>query len=133
MLRFALSAALLASYGPYAGAQTVGESTVDYACEDLVVTGRLRTLNFTPVVTEGDLLGHGAATARLRVAELIQGHDKRRELPVRYTAHVPIRGDRDFLFILSPGPGDTYSVRQVTGLNEVRTSRPNPACDRTSK
>jgi hypothetical protein len=136
MLRTAIITALLVAFGLPVFAAPLQEDRpreLAYSCNDVVVTGRLRTIDSNPVEAEDDLIGHGVFTARLLVRKLLKGDEQRTNVIVRYTAHVPLRQDRDFLLVLSPASDGQYSLREAAVLGGGQKPSLAPSCSRTSE
>ena len=57
-----------------------------------------------------DLLGHGWASATLKIRKRVHGASGASVIPVRYFEHSYLREDRDFLFVLRSADDGTYEV-----------------------
>ncbi|MDQ0250505.1 hypothetical protein J2W22_002569 [Sphingomonas kyeonggiensis] len=90
-----------------AGAQ---DHALAYGCDDIVVVGRLKNGGWGHVEIADDLLGHGWASATLKVRKRVYGAPGASVIPVRYFEHAYLREDRDFLFVLTKADGGTYEV-----------------------
>jgi hypothetical protein len=83
---------------------------VDYGCRDLVVIGRVQTLDYQHFEIEGDFLGHGWATAKVRVDRVLHGQGAGPVLDAGYYTHAYLRDDLDFLLVLKPSPAGPYEI-----------------------
>ncbi|MBV1691885.1 hypothetical protein KRR38_30525 [Novosphingobium sp. G106] len=80
---------------------SVEDRTLRYGCNDLVVVGRIiENGAYEPVQDDDDLIGHAWVSARIKVKKVLKGADIPAVLPVRYFAHVHMREDRDFMFVI---------------------------------
>ena len=96
------------------------DRTIQAACADVVVIGKVQNRTFTLVRPSEDLLGHGWVTATLHIKRVVKGPKLPPVLPVRYFAHTYMRGDRDFMLVLRPSLNGTYQV--TTG--QLMSARP---------
>ncbi|MBN8812781.1 MULTISPECIES: hypothetical protein [unclassified Sphingomonas] len=110
-----LAPALAIALSTMPSAAAAQDAPIGYGCGDLVAIGRARSLDYTPVDSEDDMLGHGWITAKLKIRKVLRGHAAAPTVPVRYFAHADLRGDRDFLFVIA---------KDEAGRNVVRTARP---------
>lgn len=77
------------------------DRALPYGCNDLVLVGRIiENGAYEPVEDEDDLIGHAWINARIKVKKVLKGTNIPAVLPVRYFAHVHMREDRDFLFVI---------------------------------
>ena len=84
--------------GAPAGAE---EGPLSYGCDDLVVVAKIiENGTYEPVEDKDDFIGHAWINARIKVKKVIKGGHIPVVLPVRYFAHVHMREDRDFMFII---------------------------------
>jgi hypothetical protein len=86
------------------------DRTLPFGCNDLVVIGRVENGTFQHVDIDGDILGHGWATAKLKVRRVIRGPNLPSVLPVRYFAHTYMRDDQDFMLVLSRSEKGDYTI-----------------------
>jgi len=97
-----------------------------YSCNDLVIVGRIATLNIT---------GHAGTDAnapfpdwlneyslQVRVKRVIRGSEQRSVVAAIRVAHGQIRPDKDFLIVLSPLQGDRFSLSSAA----LMSNRPTP-------
>ena len=84
---------------------------LEYACNDLVVIGRITTLS-GKLIPDGDPLPNWRSDWQLRVTikRVIRGTERRRVVPAVGVSHAQIRKDRDFLAVLRPIDGGGYSL-----------------------
>lgn len=106
-----------------AGASPVNASDEDgpvtYGCDEVVVLGRVKTIAYTDLAQEGDLLGHGRYDMRVSIKRVLRGKETRRVVPAKAYAHGQMRENVDFRLVLTPASDGGYVVR--TGN---RTSHP---------
>jgi hypothetical protein len=86
-----------------------------HPARDLVVTGKLKNLDYQLVGSPDDLLGQGWITADLRVKRTLEGSAPSRVLRIRYFAHTYLREDRQFKFHLRRREDGTYLVCMPAG------------------
>jgi hypothetical protein len=86
------------------------DRTLQVGCDDVVVIGRLKNGEFEHVEIDGDILGHGWISARLRVQRVVRGPRVKGVVPVRYFAHTYMREDRDFMFVATPTDEKGYEI-----------------------
>lgn len=86
-------------------------ATVAYGCDDLVVVGRVRTLSYTDLSEEGDVLGHGRFALHVHVTRRLRGRPPGRYLAASRIGHSRLRHDRSFLMVLSPA-ADGYEIEE---------------------
>jgi hypothetical protein len=79
---------------------------IPYRCRDLVVSGRIRNLDYQRIDFPGDLIGHGWVTMRVFVDRVLHGRAPRLSLTTRVLAHTFLNEQRHFLMVLSPDPTD---------------------------
>jgi hypothetical protein len=97
-----------------AAAEPVKEpALVTYHCGDLVMAGRLQNLGYEGVDIEGDIIGHGWVTARVRVRRVLYGRTKRRSVPVRYFSHTYRRDDLELVFVINPNGAEGNQLRSA--------------------
>jgi len=128
--RVAAIAGLLSASACMTGAGSDdADRILPYVCGDVVVRGRIQNGAYRPLETEGDLIGHGSVDAVIIVDKQIKGPPALHRLAVIYTAHVMLRDDTDYLFVLKPAPNGRYELRtaQVMELHPRLASR----CDQT--
>ncbi len=99
------SAAAPATAGSFAP-----DDILAFGCNDLVVIGRVRNFDYTHVDIEGDILGHGWITGRIKLRKVLRGRAADRIVKVRYLSHAQMREDRDFVFVLRPDE-DVYIIK----------------------
>ena len=88
----------------------VQDRTLAYRCGDFAVVGRLKNGGWEHVEIADDLLGHGWASATLKIRKRVHGTLRASVIPVRYFEHSYLREDRDFLFVLRSADDGTYEV-----------------------
>ena len=91
-------------------AQSVDDRTLAFGCDNLVVVGRVKNGGWHRSGGADDVLGHGWADARISVQRIVTGGRIGRTVPVRYFAHTYMRGDRDFMFVLSRQPDGSLVI-----------------------
>ncbi|WCM27008.1 hypothetical protein NDN01_23990 [Sphingomonas sp. QA11] len=104
-------AALLLLNGNVAAAAEKG-GVLDWGCNDVVAIGRVKTLAYTDMTGNDDVLGHGRFDTQVSVKRLVRGHEARRTLPASRIAHGQIRSDRDFILVLTRSSVNaSYTIR----------------------
>lgn len=112
---FSVVVATMSALNPAASARQPEQ--IGYACGDVVVVGRFRNnFDYEHVDIENDILGHGWMTARVNVMRHLAGPRPRSRVVVKYFAHTYIRGDRDFLIVLSRQPGSEHFTLESAHL-----------------
>lgn len=96
---------------------------VEYGCADVVVIGRVETVNYTDISDPDDLLGHGRFDMQIAIKRVLRGKEDRRVVPASHIAHGQLRDDRDFLMVLSPLNDGNYSLASAS----LWRSQPRPA------
>ncbi len=72
-----------------------------YGCNDLALIGRIiENGAYEPVEDADDFIGHAWISARIKVKKVLKGTGIPPVLAVRYFAHVHMREDRDFMFVI---------------------------------
>ena len=104
---------------------------VTYGCNELVVVGRLRTLDYSEAPAEGELLQRGRYSMQASVKRVLRGKDSRRVLPVIGHAHGQMRDDVDFWLVLTPAPNGAYTLR-AANLTSI-PYRLAPKCESVSE
>jgi hypothetical protein len=110
LLTFTLGLTMLGS-SP-ALSQTNKDQTLVFGCNDLVIVGKLKNVDYHASDDPEDILGHGWVDATLSVRRVVRGGKTRSKLPVRYFAHSYMRDDRDVMLVLAPQPGGVPVVRR---------------------
>src|SRR5688500_11790799 len=89
----------LASRGP--------ASELSYGCNELVVIGRIVTLNGTTIRDTDASLPNWRSEWQLsiEIRRVIRGTERRSIVPATGLSHAQIRNDRDFLVVLQPMEG----------------------------
>lgn len=91
--------------------QTKGQDPAHaYRCNDIVVVGRLKNGAWEHVEIIDDLLGHGWASATLKIRKRVRGVPPAAVIPVRYFDHTYLRDDRDFMFVLRKADDGGYVI-----------------------
>ena len=87
---------------------------LQYACNDLVVVGRIATTSIAEHASTdpqdplpGWLSEFGL---QVRIKRVVRGTERRSVVPASSIAHGQIRGDRDFLVVLSPNQGNGFTL-----------------------
>jgi len=103
---------------------------IGYTCGDVVVVGRLQNnFDYEHVDIENDILGHGWMTADVNVKRHLAGARPRPPIAVKYFAHTYIRGDRDFLIVLSREPeSEHFALRSAHLLDRKDDSELASRC-----
>lgn len=106
------------------------DAPVSYRCGDLVVIGRFENLDYEPTVEiEGDLIGHGWFTARVRVRRVVAGRAEGRVVAVRYFAHTYYRDDREFVLVINRAEPDRNVIRSAHLIDGRRRPRLARSCN----
>ena len=94
------------------------QSRLSYACRDVVVIGRISTMDHTPISEPGAFLQGWDAEwdLQINVKRVVRGSDRRRVIPARAIAHGQVREDVDFLIELSSFCG--HISAQIPSLAE---------------
>lgn len=87
------------------------DGPIAYACNEVVVVGRVHTIGAEDASAEGDLLGHGIYSMQITVKRVLRGEERRRVLPASGYSHSPMRQDADFWMVLVPAPDGGYMIR----------------------
>ena len=104
---------IAAAAAPLSAQSPEEEGPIAYRCDDVVVLGRFNNGHYQRVDIEGDILGHGWMTARIRVRRVLFGSVHERVVPVRYFGHTFYREDRDFVLVIRPMETDRHSIRSA--------------------
>jgi|GEM_PF-2480215 len=115
---FILALALQASCNSYPAAE---QRVVEYKCDDVVVIGRAKTLNYTNLDIEGDILGRSLFDMEINIKRVLRGTEKRPVVKASAVAHSQLRDDVDFVFVLAP-ENENYTVESGYAWNP----RPRP-------
>ena len=114
-MRFvAILAATAAIATPFTvAAKPSDQPNLKYGCSDVVVIGRLKNVegSYEHIDIEDDILGHGWITAQVRIKKVLKGHEPRRSVQARYLAHTYRVEDRDFVMVLRPVSGGSYTAQ----------------------
>lgn len=113
MKSFLLLVAALTPLCARAQPATIEDRTLSYGCDDIIVVGRIRNGDYAPVHDDEDIIGHGWIDAQIKVKRLVRGTKQPSSLPIRYFAHIHIRDDRDFMFVLSGNSTAGFEIRQA--------------------
>lgn len=106
-------AALLLFSGSAASAVEEG-AILDWGCDDVVAIGRVKTLAYTDMSGEDDLLGHGRFDTEVSIKRLERGHETGRTVLASRIAHGQLRSDRDFLLVLTrSSASQAYTIRSA--------------------
>ena len=92
--------------------ESLADQPISYACDDVIVVGRVAHQQFTPI-SDGYILGHGRIDFDLNVQRVVYGRESRETVPARVVAHTYARENVDFMFVLKPGADDRYD--EITG------------------
>ncbi len=103
-----------------------GPDTLAYACDDVVVVGRVTALPYEDASAPGDLLGHAAWDLRIKIKQVVHGAESKRVVPAIGVSHAQIRDDTDMLIVLSRQQ-QGYVVRTLSVLEGGRP-RLEPTC-----
>lgn len=130
LLRLLLPALALSGCATYPS-EVSDEPPLAYACNQVVVIGRLENGNYEHVPIENDLLGHGFTTAKLHVQDVRFGRVARRTLRIRYFSHAQIVEDESIMFVLDRPEEDGFyrlrSLRMMDGKPQLARSCDAPA------
>ena len=119
-----LSAVALISACTTVSSESVDDRTLSYGCSDIVVVGRVENDSANQAsYSSDDLIGHDSFSAELRVRRVVSGSSIPASLPVKYFAHTYIRGDRDFMFVLTPVDGGYAIATAQLMSNKPRAVR----------
>jgi len=115
-----------AAYQP-TRAENLSDNALPHACSDVVVIGRVKNGEQTPVENAEDILGHSWVAATMKVRKVVVGQNLPQVIPFLYFAHVPMREDRDFMFVLGKNEAGAWEIK--TG--QLMSTRPHlkPSCD----
>ncbi|MGF7170745.1 hypothetical protein FHS91_002431 [Sphingobium xanthum] len=97
----------------------INHDILPYACDDVVVIGRIKSRTYRPIEDPDDILGHGWIDADIIVRRVVKGSKLPFRLPVKYIAHVNIRSDRDFMFVLTGDRKEGFEI-QIAQLMDAR-------------
>ncbi len=91
-----------------------------YGCRDLVVIGRIITLDGTSI-PNADPLPNWQSQWHLavKIKRVVRGTEQRAFVPAAGTSHGQIRDDRDFLAVLHPIDDGAYNL-EAAALWQVR-------------
>jgi hypothetical protein len=111
----------------WARAENLSDNALAHACNDVVAVGRVKNGEQTPVENTEGILGHSLVAATIKVRKVLVGHNLPKVIPVLYFAHVPMREDRDFMFVLGKNGAGAWEIK--TG--QLMSTRPHlkPSCD----
>ena len=112
---FLLMAVLLTAACTAGPRASLGDRTLAFGCNDVIVVGRIENGALQPATSQHDLLGHGWISATLKVRKVIRGSGVPSVLPAKYFAHTYMRQDRDFMLVLA---------RTRDGGYEINTGQP---------
>src|SRR4051794_37581283 len=84
---------------------------IEYGCNDVVVIGRVRTVAFTDLASQDDVLGHGRYDVQVSIKRLLRGKETRNVVQVSGYSHGQMRADADFWIVLSPTLKGAYEIR----------------------
>ena len=84
---------------------------IPYACDEVVVVGRVRTVAYTDPTQDDDLLGHGSYSMQVRIKKVLRGKELRRVVPATGFSHAQMREDADFWMVLGRMNDDSYVIR----------------------
>lgn len=82
--------------------QNEENSLIRYGCNEVVVIGRAKTLGYSDISDEDDVLGRGAFDMEIAIKRVLYGKEPRRAIRAYGIAHAQIREDKDFAFVLTP-------------------------------
>ena len=102
----------------------VESRTLAFACNDIIVVGRVENDTYQSVENENGLFGRGWISANVRVRDLMRGTGIPSVLPVKYLAHTQMREDRDFMLVLNQ-TSSGYEIKsgQLMSLRPLLASR----------
>ncbi|MBP7135067.1 MAG: hypothetical protein KBA57_01770 [Sphingomonadaceae bacterium] len=101
---------------------------LEYACGDLAVIGRIRTVDEKVIAgSQADFLPHWRSefSLQIQIRRIIRGMEHRRFVPASIISHAQIRDDRDFLIVLRPNGLDGYTL-QTASLWKGRSKLKEP-------
>ena len=102
------------------------DRALSFDCGDSVVIGSLENnRDYQHVEIEDDILGHGWMTGALAVQRTVAGYKLEGRVPVRYFGHTYLRGDRTFMFVLTPKDDGVYHLRD----QRLMSDRPRPTSE----
>jgi hypothetical protein len=112
MIRHSLLALLaLLGLGVRPGTAAEDSGRVAYRCDEVVVIGRVRTIQSTDVTGPGDLPGSSRYDMRVSIKRVLRGKEARRLVPAHGVSHGQMREDVDFWLVLTPAPQGGYVIR----------------------
>lgn len=83
---------------------------ITYACDSVVLIGRVAHQSFTHISDPNDIVGHGRIDFDVNVHRVIRGRESRETIPARAIAHTYARENVDFLFVLKVAADGRYDV-----------------------
>ena len=86
------------------------DRTLPFACGDVVVVGTVHNRKIDAIEDQGDALGHGLASATIRVRRVIRGPKLPSLIPANYLAHAYLRENQEFMLVLSKGDHGRFSI-----------------------
>lgn len=124
-----LSLPMLALLGLASCNKLLGERRqVAFGCNDIVAIGRIETLSYTPLTIENDLIGHSRFSMQGTIKRVLRGDPPERVVQLSGVAHSAIRGDVDFLMLLTPND-DGYTLESAWVWPIRPQLVPTQACD----
>ena len=87
------------------------DGPISYGCDEVVVIGRVQTVNYADLTSADDLLGSGRYDVRVSIKRVLRGKEGRRVVPAHVLSHGQMREDIDFWLVLTPEPEGGYVIR----------------------
>ena len=107
-------------------------SVLEYNCDELVVVGRVKTIDYTLDHPDNELEWLGPWYAKwnleIRIKRVIYGEEARKVVPGFSISHAQMREDKDFVLVLTPSD-DAYEIR--TGNLVSLRPKPTPTANCT--
>ena len=121
-----LLVATLASCSTGGGPERTGNA-LPYSCDDLAVIGRVTTTQSQETSSDG-LLGELRWTLRVDIKRVVHGTERRKEIPAVAISHAQLRDDKDFLIVLTPTQGGSYSLQSAMVWSDIPRPRLAEPC-----
>ncbi|WP_344698226.1 hypothetical protein [Sphingomonas limnosediminicola] len=106
--------------------------SIAYGCGDVVVVGAVRNVEgvWEHVEIEGDFLGHGWATAYVRIKHVLRGNGARASVYARYSDHTyrAFARGQQYLLVLQPRNDRTYTIRSIQRWSSETRSKLARTC-----
>jgi len=85
------------------------DSALKYGCGDLIVIGRIHTLDYEPIEEpDGLLYWRNCWNLKVKIKRIVVGNERRTKVPAIGISHAQIRDDADYLAVLAPEDDGSY-------------------------